>query len=490
MSFPSAFKSLAHPAETLRGGERLTSAAVRRLAALAREPAVLIAGVPVPAALLHRGLTLQGGQGAGKTLTLLRLCVPVLTAMREATSCDKLVVLDVKGDLTAAVLGLVRVICPGVPVHLVNPFDKFGSALDPHEFATDPTQIIQLVHALTYRKRDARTDDFFDSATRGHLIDLVKILKQRAPHEWSWRTLYLIATSYDLLHRVLKNAKLGRAKAAKVVKKTFSGIVSTAEAWLDQYGSAFACWDKSPALSLGSFLRGKGVLLLTIPEDQVEAISPIARLLLRKLKDGLLTDTDREGRSRTTLLFDEYADLHGVSEAVYPFFGRSRSSRVSVCTAWQSWPAVCATHSELTMKGLIDNAAVRLFLGCGPDSAELASRYCGGAEVRRWEESHAYGREFTRTVSARTEIRTHVLPSEFKLPPPGPGDMRVRGYMTASHLPGPVYFEDDYQPFVDFLAHVPRVRSYRPRPTADHWLEPWDDATDGTVLDALFRREK
>ncbi len=400
-------------------------------------------------------------------------------------------IVDVKGDLTSAVLGLIRVICPGVPIHLLNPFDRFGSALDPHEFATDPTRILQTVHALTYRKRDARTDDFFDSSGRAYLVELVKTLSRRVRGRWNWRTFFLLATSYDLLKRVLKNSRTGRRKAEKIVQKTFSGIVSTVESWLDQYESAFACWDKSPVFSIDQFMRDHGVLILTIPEDQVESLAPIARLVLRKIKDRVLTDANGAPEAKTTIVFDEFADLHGLAETIYPLYGRSRSSNCQVMTAWQAWPAVSVTHGELNMKGICDNAAVRIWLACGlGDSADIASKYCSAAEVRRWDESHAYGREYTRTVSSRTEIKTHVLPGEFHLPLPRPGDMRVRGFLTAPHFPGPVYFEDDYQPFIDFLNTVPRVRSFRPRPVSDHFLEPWDNYTDGSVLEALFKKEK
>jgi hypothetical protein len=491
MPFPSVFGRDEHALQVLRGGERISSAAAGRLVLPGAEPHLLLGGTPVPERLFFRGLTLQGSQGSGKTLTILRLILPVLQKLRRPGNRAKLVVVAVKGDLPSAVLGMVRVVCPGVPVHILNPFDLFGCALDPREFATEPTRILQTIHALTYRKRDSRTDDFFDSSARAYLVELVKTLTRRAPHDWSWRTFFHLATTYDLLERALKNSKTGRRKAEKIVRKTFAGIVSTIESWLDQYEGAFACWDRSPVFSIERFLRGSGVLVLTIPEDQVESLSPVVRLVLRKMKDTLLTDSAPPPEATTMIALDEYADLHGMSEVLYPFYGRSRSSQVSVATAWQSWPAVCAVHDEKTMRGVVDNAAVRVWLGCGPDSAEFASKYCSSAEVRRWDESHAYGREFTRTLAARTELRSHVLAGEFALKPPAPDDLRVRGYLQAAHLPGKVvYFEEDYRPFVDFLNRVPRVKAFRPRPTADHWMEPWNDETDGTVLDALFRKER
>lgn len=139
------------------------------------------------------------------------------------------------------------------------------------------------------------------------------------------------------------------------------------------------------------------------------------------------------------------------------------------------------------MKGLVDNAAVRVWLGCGADSAEVASRYCMAAEVERRQLSFTHGREPTTTESYRTEQRQAVLPSEVQgLPPPHPGDPTVRAYVTANHLPAPVYCEEPLGEFFAFLDALPKVPAYRPRPAADRWPRPWDDQADGLRLEPLF----
>ena len=345
MTLPSFFDDPRRPDETLRGGKRLTPVDADAATRGYTGPVFPLLGVPVPDLLRFRGITVQGAQGFGKTLLILQQIAPVLKMMAAPFNKQKLIIVDVKGQLTSAVLGMKRVMCPGAPLYLLNPFDQFSHALDPDEFASDPTRIAQLVHALTHRKRDARTDDFFDSSARGHLIDLVKVLQTRVRGRWTWRTLSLIATSYDLLERVLENSRIGRRKADKIVKKTFAGVVSTIESWLDQYAAAFACWDKSPTFTIEKFLRGSGVLILTVPENQTETLSPITRLVMRIVKDQLLTDTGVDPLSFATVVFDEFADLGGdLTEVIYPFFRRARSANVALLLAWQSWPDVCNSH--------------------------------------------------------------------------------------------------------------------------------------------------
>ena len=487
--FPSLFDPT-HRNGVVRGPEPVPISKAETLAGGGDSPTVPVVGVSIPEEQLYRGVTVQGAMGSGKSLFVLTLVLHWLRKMTQPFSKAKLVVIDVNQDLTSKVLGLFRAVCPAVPLYLLNPFDRFGHALDPREFSRGPTAVTQLVRALTYRKRDARTDDFFDTSARTHLAELVNTLSRRVPGRWSWRTLHQIGTSYDLLLRVLKNSKTGRSKAQKAVKRTFSGVVSTIEAWLDEFQAAFACWEKSPPLSLKKFLDGPGILILTMPENQTDTISPLARLVLRYLKDELLTANGRDPASSALLVFDEFADLHGVGEVIYPFYGRARSARVAVVTAWQSWPAVCVGHDERVMRGILDNAAIRVWLKAGEESAETASRYCGAGEYRRWEESITPGRDLGRTVSSKHEMRKAVLPGEFTtLSVPTRHDPTVRGFITVPQVPGPVFFEQDVGPFIDLLNSLPKIPAIRERPVSDHFLKPWDDVTDGDALETLFTKE-
>ncbi len=75
-------------------------------------PPVTIAGLPIPETFLYRGADRSGMQGDAGTLTILRLLLLVLHALAFPNSRRKLVIVDVKGDLTSNVLGLIRVIAP------------------------------------------------------------------------------------------------------------------------------------------------------------------------------------------------------------------------------------------------------------------------------------------------------------------------------------------------------------------------------------------
>lgn len=487
---PSLFGD-AHRRRTTRGSGPLSLAEARRYAARFPGPTVDLLGVPIPELLFHRGTVIQASQGFGKTLTILRLLSAVLRRMRDPKSRERVIIVDRKGDVTSAVLAMAKALCPGVPVYLLNPFDRFGWALDPHEFATDPTTIVRLIAALTYRRRDARSDDFFDNSARSYLVLLVKILKAVAEGRWTWRAFYHVATSYDLLQRVVKASPLGRAKAGSIVRKTFAGIVSTIDSWLSEFESAIACWEISPKLRLEEFLRRRGILIITAPEDQIEVLTPVTRLVLRIVKDRVLADTGRDPTSKTVIVLDEFADLEELVPIIMPFFGRGRSAQASLIVAWQNYAAACDAHGEQRMKAILDAAAIRLFMGSGDDSARVAESFLGTREQVRPEYSFGYGDggpgPTSRTVSYRTELVKNVLDGEVTaLLPPTESDLTVRGFISAGHLPGPVYAEQDYGSFVRFLNGLPRVKPFRPRPAPDLTIAPWDDDTDGALLDVLF----
>lgn len=500
-AFPSIFDNDEPRAKVRRGHGSIDRREAARLAARFPGPTFPLMGAPIPELLRYRGIVLQGAQGSGKTLSILRLLLPVIMRLKLPEGRhERLIVVDLKGDLTSALLGMARAVCPGVRVCLLNPFDMFGWALDPHEFTTTPARIARLVSAMTYRRRDARTDDFFDNTARSYLRLLVAILNDVLPRRWTWRMLYQIATSYGLLRRVMKRSPLSRMKFGSIVRKTFSGQVGTIDSWLSEFESSFACWERSPKLRLEEFCRGSGILIITAPEDQREVLTPITRLVLRIVKDRILGDTGRNADSRTTIVLDEFADLEELATVIMPFFGRSRSAQASLICAWQSWPAACAAHGETQMRAIIDNAAVRVWFACGEDSAEVAAKNCRSAELVRPDVSVGYRDQdagpvaFTasspssRTVNFRTELVRNVIPGQISgLLPPCPGDMTVRAFITAGHLPGPLYAEEDYGPFVSFLNRLPKVKHFRERPASALRLKPWDDVVDGALLDELLR---
>jgi len=497
MKLPSLIPaSLARSVKAIRGCMPLSPEQAREGAREYGGPVVRVVDTEVPEALRFRTIVMQGQQGSGKSLTTFDALVPRLRLLRDPAHNERLVIIDMKGDIIRLVLGARKVLCPNAPVYFLNPAERFGVAPDPEELTANPIKIAQLVSALTYRRRDARTDDFFDSMGRNHLVALLKAFRRKVPGRWRWRDLYHVATSYELHRKVLGASGEGRQKATPKVQKTFAGVVSTIEGWLGAYETAFACWERSPRFRLNAFLRGRGIAIISCPEDQHEAFTPVIRMLLRFTRDRLLADTGNDPNSFTTIVMDEFADLEGMVPVILPFFGKSRSANVAMLLAWQSWPAACLAHGETEMKSIIDNAAIRVYFQSGPESVEVAARDCLQTEVERTEWSHGFDRQEpfgmglfdprSATMSVRTELRPNVLPGEIaKLGLPSKKNPTVRAYMRAAHLPGPVLCAQNYGPLIEFCNALPVVPAFRER-GGEMWLDPWDDVSDGARLATLF----
>src|SRR4051812_38855461 len=103
-----------------------------------------VLGTDVPDWLRYRGIVIQGGQGSGKTVTLCRLLEPAIAAAADPALNHRVIVVDVKGNLTPAVLALARAQPVPVPVYLCNPFDTLSAAPVVSDFCGDPTQIVRL----------------------------------------------------------------------------------------------------------------------------------------------------------------------------------------------------------------------------------------------------------------------------------------------------------------------------------------------------------
>src|SRR5581483_334440 len=143
--------------QPLRGGERIDMDRAMQVARASSQDVVGLLGIPVPSPLLNRGVVFQGAQGTGKTLSIISLIAPAIARAADPTRRETVLLIDLKGDLTPVALSLAKLFPVPPPVYLLNPFDRFSVALNPHELTADPTEITRLVHAITYRKRDART---------------------------------------------------------------------------------------------------------------------------------------------------------------------------------------------------------------------------------------------------------------------------------------------------------------------------------------------
>jgi hypothetical protein len=172
------------PARVLRGRQLLTGATARRAFAQASKVESRMSGTGLellPGLLVSRERETRhwliwGSVGAGKTQTMLHL---ILAAIARG---DGVLVLDVKGDMTAGL--------PGEPL-LIAPQDRRSLVWD---VASD-CRTKQDARELAARLIPKSDDPIWSDAARDILVACVAALQATKAERWSWHDLHEAATS-------------------------------------------------------------------------------------------------------------------------------------------------------------------------------------------------------------------------------------------------------------------------------------------------------
>jgi hypothetical protein len=174
------------PVRVLRGRKLLTGAAARRAFAQTSKAESRLSG---PGLEFLPGLTVSreretrhwliwGGVGAGKTQTMLHL---ILAAIARG---DGVLVLDVKGDMTAKLPGEALLVAPQDQRSLVwNVASDCRTKQDARELAT--------------RLIPKSDDPIWSDAARDILVACVAALQATKPERWSWHDLHKAAISFS-----------------------------------------------------------------------------------------------------------------------------------------------------------------------------------------------------------------------------------------------------------------------------------------------------
>jgi len=230
------------PARVLRGRKLLTSAAARRAFSLAsREESRLfgsglefLPGLTISRERETRHWLIWGSVGSGKTQTMLHL---ILSAIARG---DGVLVLDVKGDMTAGL--------PGEPL-LVAPQDQRSLVWD---VASD-CRTKQDARELAARLIPKSEDPIWSDAARDILVACVAALQATKPERWSWHDLHETATSdADTLldfaksyHRdAVRLLESPESRTTQSVLATFQAhmhiVAALGDAWRDSANGRFS----------------------------------------------------------------------------------------------------------------------------------------------------------------------------------------------------------------------------------------------------------
>jgi len=208
--------------------KRAINKALRKECELSEEGLDLVPGLPMSRDRESRHFLVTGSVGAGKTQIMLGL---ILGAIERG---DGVIVLDVKGDMTASL--------PGDPV-LIAPQDGRSAVWD---VASD-CRTKQDARELAARIIPGSSDPMWSDAAREIFVACAVHLQQTKGVNWTWRDLQETATLGA--DKLLEIAKRNHPNAIRSLEhpesKTTQGILSTFQSHMNVVATLADAWDEN-----------------------------------------------------------------------------------------------------------------------------------------------------------------------------------------------------------------------------------------------------
>ena len=409
------------PARVVRGRKLLTDTAARRAFALASKAECklfgtgieVLPGLAVSRERETRHWLIWGSVGAGKTQTMLHL---ILAAIARG---DGVLVLDVKGDMTAGL--------PGEPL-LMAPQDQRSLVWD---VASD-CRTKQDARELAARLIPRSDDPVWSDAARDILVTCIVALQATKPERWSWHDLHETATcDADALlsfaksyHRdavrLLENPE---SRTTQSVLATFQAhmhvVAALGDAWRDSANGRF-----SVAQWLARPLPYRPVILQHDPRYPELSHAWIGGLLALLASAVGSPSLEESGDRRIWIFADEFPQLPRLSH-FSTFLDLGRSKGVITVLGAQDIAQLRATYGHERADAWVGMIGTKIITRINAGrSAEEASQLIGDQEVERIERSETVaGIRASTTTMRRRDTRRVVTAAEIasRLGPKGDG---------------------------------------------------------------------
>jgi len=343
-----------------------------------------------------------GSVGAGKTQTMLHL---ILAAIRRG---DGVLVLDVKGDMTASL--------PGDPL-LIAPQDQRSMIWD---VARD-CRTKQDARELAARLIPDSHDPMWADAARDVLVVCVATLQATKGDRWTWNDLHELATASA--ETLLAMASKHHVDSVRLLQspdsKTTQSVLSTFQAHMHVVAALADAWrnEGNGRFSVSEWLQSptpfRPVILQHDP--RYPGLSNIwIGGMLALLASAVGSPSLRESKERRIWIFaDEFPQLPRLGNfSTFLDLGRSKGVIAVICA--QDLAQLRATYGRERADawvGMIGTKIItRINAGRG---AEEASQLVGDQEIEREERSESYANGRTNVTTARRrEIRRVITADE------------------------------------------------------------------------------
>ena len=399
------------PPKVIRGRKHLAGKTARRaLQSLSKSECrrsgsglELPPGIPISLDRESRHFLIWGSTGAGKTTAMLHL---MLQAIDRG---DKVLVLDVKGDMTSKLPSIGNIIAP---------HDTRSLQWDIATDCQTPQEARELAARLI---PESRSDRIWSDAAREILTACVISLQVRQGLGWGWADLRkLVIADADAL---LSIAERYHPEAIQFLKepssKTTQSIISTFKAHMNVVSVLAEAWPKSSrrrSFSVREWLRHPACHPIVLQHDGRFPQLTKAWLsgIIGLLASHAASPAMQENPARRTWLFlDEFPQLERL-----PHFSTlldvGRSKGISVVLGAQDLSQIRNTYGHDQADawiGMIGTHIItRMNLG---QSAETTSRLIGQQTVEFYRKSETRsGGQISTSWTKEREVRPVITPSE------------------------------------------------------------------------------
>jgi type IV secretory pathway TraG/TraD family ATPase VirD4 len=452
----------------------------KRLGADARASAqtFLLGNVDIPVPELTTHLVACGSAGSGKSITLkliMQACLPLITP----DSISRAVVFDPKHNAQGEILGI-----DGIQGEVLN-FNAFQRGSLRYDMAKD---FVTLTHAQAFAdilipepKSAERGDKFFRDAAVNILTGVTLLFIINAPGQWRLADIVRAFGSEKILSALLaSDPQTAFYLNSLGSEKTSANILASVCAEIYRYLPIAALWEHAPrSASVREWLNGGQIWLLGEDEEARPAMNALNRLILTRMSQSLLKETDYP-EPRTFLFLDELQSIH--VEALQEIATKGRSKGICLIAAFQSIQGMYNRYGKEVSDSILGQIRHKAFLKMSDaPTAQWACAQMGDAEVKRQQATSSFSRGVgglitwsDRTGGSQSIQQTPVvMASEFINIPPvhPPTNQGLTGFYQTSINYKDYIPWDKLQPLLQPAATV----DIRPAPPDWQRLEPWTE---------------
>lgn len=403
-------------------------------------------GIRIPPQRTTTHFLIVGATGSGKTLTVQKLLEDIAQYLRSNPHA-RAVVYDPKQNI----LPMLQRIAADLPVADLHPYREGSLAWDLASDVRSSRDIETVSNILFPEDRRSGENRFFLEAPRELTQSVLRCFLECGVNDWTFRDLYCVLTSPDLLEKLLKQSSREKDVFAEYFdgdERTLSNVRLSLRTRLLRYRPVAAASHRRARegrmISLKDWSRSQsGFLVLGSDKTPDSGIDALNRAALAMLGRHWLEGPGSDAQPKYFLVLDEVQSAGQLS--VLPvLLTEGREKGVSTILSFQDVASMRHVYGNEQSDALLSQFGHKAFLRLEGDStAQWASKAIGEIEQFEYTYGESHGRSHSfqgngyTTTYTQTEQRVRkaaLMPSDFLTLPPTTASNGLTGYYASAEI--------------------------------------------------------